>query len=156
MRINISRHHATSCYHDIKSRRLTRMYARGMRDALSACRPPNIPPQSNSKITQGSRESPTQVNSSQASPATHIHTTLPMLSTKPTAPVTHKAKRRRSWVSDTDMILDVSEQEHVRPNSDVFDSPLTTPTRYHHDDQEIVHANRQKLCRRRSHSSSCS
>jgi len=93
---------------------------------LSAHRPPNIPP-SNHKITQGSRESPTQANSNQASPATHIHATLPKQSTKPTTPVTPKAKRRRSWASDTDRYDsdtadgDVSEQEHVRPNSDVFD-----------------------------------
>ena len=116
-----------------------------MGDALSAHRRPNIPPPSNHKITQGSRESPTQANSNQPSPAIHIHTTLPKQSTKPTTPVTPKAKRRRSWASDMDRYDsdtadgDVSEQEHVRPNSDVFDSPnsdvfdspLTTPTRSH-------------------------
>ena len=166
------------------TRRLTRMYCmlEAMGDTLSAYRPPNIPPPSNRTITQGSRESPTQVNSNQPSPATHIHTTLSTPSTKHTAPVTPKAKRRRSWASDTDRYDsdtaggDVSEQEHVRPNSDVFDPsphlPYTTehaptalratrketlgaPTRCPHDDQEIVHTNRQK-CRRRSHSSSCS
>ena len=116
-----------------KSRRLTRIYARGIGDALRAHRPPQYT--SNHKITQGSRESPTQANSRQASPATHIHTTLPKQPTKPTTP---KAKRRRSWASDTDRYDsdtangDVGEQEHVRPNSDVFDSPLTTPTRFHH------------------------
>ena len=118
------------------TRRLTRMYCmlEAMGDTLSAYRPPNIPPPSNRTITQGSRESPTQVNSNQPSPVTHIHTTLSTPSTKHTAPVTPKAKRRRSWASDTDRYDsdtaggDVSEQEHVRPNSDVFDSPLTTPT----------------------------
>ena len=104
----------------------------------SAHRPPNIPPPGNHKIMQGSRESPTQTTLNQASPATHIHTTLPKQPTKPTTPVTPKAKRRRSWASDTDRYDsdtadgDVSEQEHARPNSDVFDSPLTTPTRSHH------------------------
>jgi len=87
---------------------------------------------------QSSRESPTQTTLNQPSPATHIHTTLPKQPTKPTTPITPKTKRRRSWASDTDRYDsntadgDVSEQEHARPNSDVFDSPLTTPIRSHH------------------------
>ena len=97
-----------------------------------------IPPPSNHKITQGSRESSTQANSNQPSPATHIHATLPKQSTKPTTPVTPKARRRRSWATDTDRYDsdiadgDVSEKEYVRVGSDVFDSPLTTPTRSYH------------------------
>ena len=51
-----------------------------------------VPPPSNHKITQGSRESPTQANSNQPSPATHIHTTLPKQSTKPTTPVPPRLK----------------------------------------------------------------
>ena len=115
-----------------KSRRLTRIYARGIGDALSAHRPPNIPPPSNHKITQSSRESPTQATSNQPSPATHIHTTLPKQPTKPTTPATPKAKRRRSWASDTDRYDSDTADGEVRPNSDVFDGPLTTPTRSHH------------------------
>ena len=121
-----------------KSWRLTRIYARGIGDALSAHRPPNIPPLGNHKIMQGSRESLTQTTLNQASPATYIHATLPKQPTKPTTPITPKTKRRRSWASDTDRYNsntadgDISEQEHARPNSDVFGSPLTTPTRSHH------------------------
>jgi len=120
-----------------KSRRLTRIYARGIGDALSAHRPSNILPPGNHKITQGLRESLIQMTLNQPSPATHIHTTLPKQPTKPTTPVTSKAKRRRSWTSDTDRYDsdiadgDVSEQKHARPNSEVFDSPLTIPTRSH-------------------------
>jgi len=107
-----------------------RIYARGIGDTLSAHYPPNIPPQ----ITQGSRESPTQATSNQPSLATHIHTILPKQPTKPTTPVTPKAKRYRSWASDMDRYdsntadRNVSKQEHIRPNSDMFNSSLTTPT----------------------------
>ena len=126
-----------------KSRRLTRIYARGIGDALSAHRPPNIPPLGNHKITQGSRESLTQTTLNQPSPATYIHATLPKQPTKPTTPITPKAKRRRSWASDTDRYDsdtadgDISEQKHARPNSDVFGSPLTTPTRSHHTQSNL-------------------
>ena len=115
-----------------KSWCLTRIYARGIEDALSTHRPLNIPPPGNYKIIQGSRESLTQTILNQPSPATHIHTTLPKQPTKPTTSITPKAKRRRSWASDTDRYDsntadgDVSKQEHARPNSDMFDSPLTT------------------------------
>ena len=121
-----------------KSWRLTRIYTRGIEDALSAHRPPNIPPPGNYKIMQGSRESLTQTTLNQPSPATHIHTTLPKQPTKPTTSIIPKAKRRRSWASDTDRYDsntadgDVSKQEHARPSSDMFDSPLTTPTCSHH------------------------
>jgi len=79
----------------------------------------------------------------QPSPTTHIHTTLPKQPMKPTTPVTPKAKRRRSWASDTDRYDsdtangDVSEQEHARPNSNVFDSPLITPTYSHHTQSNL-------------------
>jgi len=57
---------------------------------------------------------------------------------KPTTPITPKAKRCRSWASDMDRYNsdtadgDVSKQEHIRPNSDMFNSPLITPTHFHH------------------------
>ena len=85
-----------------KSWHLTRIYTRGIGDALSAHCSPNIPPQSNHKIMQDSRKSLTQVNLNQASLATHIYTTLPKQSTKPTTPITPKTKRYRSWASDMD------------------------------------------------------
>jgi len=107
-------------------------------------------------IKQGLRESPTQVNSCQTRPATYIHTTLLMLFMKPITSNTSKTKRCRKWVSDTDMILDVSEQEHIRVGSNMFNSLLTILTRCHHNNQEIVYANRQKLCYKQSHSSSYS
>ena len=62
---------------------------------------------------------------------------------KPTTPITPKAKRRRSWASDTDRYDsdtadgDVSKQEYARPNSDVFNSPLTTPTCSHHTQSNL-------------------
>ena len=64
--------HATHVMTLTKSRRLTRIYARGIGDALSAHRLPNIPPPSNHKITQGSREI---TDTNDLEPATHIHTT---------------------------------------------------------------------------------
>jgi len=121
-----------------KSQHLTRIYARGIGDALSAHCPPNIPPPGNHKIMQGSRELPTQMTLNQPSLATHIHTTLPKQPMKPTTSITPKAKRYRSWASDTDRYDsdtadgDVSKRKHARPNSDVFDSPLTTPTHSHY------------------------
>jgi len=56
---------------------------------------------------------------------------------KPTLSVTPKDKRRRSWASDTDRYNsdtadgDVSKQEHVRPNPDMFESSLTIHTCSH-------------------------
>jgi len=57
---------------------------------------------------------------------------------KSTTSTTFKAKRHKSWTSDMDMYNsntadgEISEQEHIRPNSDMFNSSFTTPTHSHH------------------------
>jgi len=62
---------------------------------------------------------------------------------KSTTPVIPKTKRHRNWILDTDKYdsdtanEDISKQEHIRPNSDMFNSPFTTPIYSYHTQSNL-------------------